>query len=105
MFDNIVILRTANENSLIDIGLVAESLLFYDKVHLLLTRGTLHSLLNDLGAEGFDRLLDRPEIRASFWNQNFGTVSNTNGALRTLNFSVFEVGSKRVNFKAAETVD
>src|SRR5258708_8157790 len=104
MFDNIVLLRTVSENAVIDIGLVAESLLFYDKVHLLLTRGTLHSLLNDLGAEGFDRLLDRPEIRASFWNQNFGTVSNTNGGLRTLNFSVFEVGNKRGNFKAAETI-
>jgi hypothetical protein len=48
MFDNIANLKTANKDSLIDIGLVAESLLFYEKVHLLLTRGTLHSLLNDL---------------------------------------------------------
>jgi hypothetical protein len=105
MFDNIVILRTANKDSLIDIGLVAESLLFYDKVHLLLTGGTLASLLKDLGAEGFDQLLDRPEIRASFWRQNFGTVSNTSGGLRTHNFAVFEVGTKRGNFKASESIE
>ncbi len=106
MFDNIMILRTANENSLIDIGLIAESLLFYDKVHLLLNRGTLHSLLNDLGAEGFDGLLDRPEIRVSFWNQNFGTVSNTNRGLRTHKFGVFEVGDNRkAKLKPADTIE
>jgi hypothetical protein len=106
MFDNIVILKTANKDSLIDVGLIAESLLFYDKVHLLLTRGTIHSLLNDLGAEGFDRLLERPEIRASLWNQNFGTVSNSNGGLKAHNFAVFEVGRKGGGtFKAADTIE
>ncbi|WP_457492218.1 hypothetical protein [Tardiphaga sp. P5_C7] len=104
MFDNVSILRTGNRGSFIDLGLLAESLLFYDKVHLLLSRGTMHSLLVDLGAEGFDRLLARPEVRVSFWNENFGVISSSNNGLRAHNFGVFEVGKGGKN-KRAETVE
>jgi hypothetical protein len=43
MFDNIVIFRNSqNGGPLIDTGMLAEALLFYGNVHLLLNRGTLH---------------------------------------------------------------
>ena len=44
MFDNIVVYRNSNSGQLIDLGMLAEALLFYDRVHLLLNRGTLSSL-------------------------------------------------------------
>jgi hypothetical protein len=105
MFDNITILKTANKDSLIDVGLIAESMLFYDHVHLLFAGGNLGSLLKDIGAENFDQLLARPEIRASFWNENFGTISNANGGLRTHNFGVFEIGAKKGKFKPEEVIE
>jgi hypothetical protein len=80
---------------LIDLGMLAEALLFYDKVHLLLNRGTLTSLLLELGADGVDRLLDRPELRVSYLKQNFGTLSGSSGGLQSLNFGIFEVGGLR----------
>jgi len=96
MFDNIVIFRnTQSSGPLIDAGTLAEALLFYGKVHLLLNRGTLASLWGELGVDGFDRLLDRPEIRVSYLTENFGTLGTTTGGLRSYNFAIFEVGGMK----------
>lgn len=93
MFDRIVIVRTSRTDSLIDLGTLAEILLFYDNIQLVLNRGTLTSLLRDLGADGFDRLLERPEIKTSFWSQDHGTISAGPPAMREHNFSVFEIAT------------
>lgn len=96
MFDNIVIYRNISAAQPISVGMLAEAMLFYGNVHLLLNRGTLSSLLVQLGTDGIDRLLDRPdEIRLSYLRQNFGTLGNTTGGLRALNFGIFEVGGLR----------
>ena len=93
MFDNIVIFRNRQDGGPpIDTGMLAEALLFYGNVHLLINRGTLGALWNDLGADGVDRLLDRPEIRLSYLRQNFGTVGSDQGGLRNYNFTIFEIG-------------
>jgi hypothetical protein len=92
MFDNIVIFRNAQTGPPIDTGMLAEALLFYGNVHLLLNRGTLASLLQDLGADGVDRLIERPEVRFSYLAQNFGTLGNTVGGLRSHTFRIFEIG-------------
>ncbi len=93
MFDNIVIFRNRQDGGPpIDTGMLAEALLFYGNVHLLINRGTLGALWNDLGADGVDRLLDRPEIRLSYLRQNFGTVGSDQGGLRNYNFAIFEIG-------------
>src|SRR5437879_1453914 len=92
MFDNIVIFRNQNSGPLIDTGMLAEALLFYGNVHLLLNRGTLASLWTELGADGVDRLLDRPEVRLSYLRESFGTLSATTGGLRSHNFAIFQVG-------------
>jgi len=98
MFDNIVIYRNETSPRPIGAGSLAEAMLFYGKVHLLLSGGTLTSLLQQLGAEGINQLLDRPEIRLSYLKQQFGTLSNTVGGLGSLNFGIFEFagsGGKR----------
>jgi hypothetical protein len=96
MFDNIVVYRNShNIGPLINKGLLAEALLFYGNVHLLLNRGTLSALWNELGTDGIERLLDRPEIRFSYLQQNFGTVSAGPLGLKNYNFAIFEIGSTR----------
>ena len=93
MFDNIVIFRNSqNSGPLIDKGMLAEALLFYENVHLLLNRGTLSALWNELGIDGVDRLLDRPEVRFSYLRQNFGTMGSSTHGLRNYNFAIMEVG-------------
>jgi hypothetical protein len=95
MFDNIVVFRNSQSGPPINTGMLAEALLFYGNVHLLLNRGTLSSLLSDLGADGVDRLLERPEVRVSYLTQNFGTLGSTVGALRSYGFGIFEVGGTK----------
>jgi len=92
MFDNIVVFRNNQNGTLIDKGMLAEALLFYDKVHLLLNRGTLSALWNQLGAEGVDRLIDRPEVRISYLCQNFGTIGTGQPGLRSYNYAIFQLG-------------
>lgn len=94
MFDSIVVYRNSRMGALIDTGLLAEALLFYGNVHLLLNRGTLASLLTQLGPDVFTQLLDRPEIRASYMTQNYGTLGTTVGGLRHYNFAFFELGRR-----------
>jgi hypothetical protein len=94
LFDNVVIYRNSNNGRLIDVGLLSEALLFYDRVHLLLSGGTLTSLLTDLGADGFDRLMERPELRISYLRENFGTLGNSRGGLKSLNFGIFEFSGR-----------
>jgi hypothetical protein len=90
-----LVYRNAQIGPLIDIGMLAETLLFYGNVHLLLNRGTLSSLVTELGADGMDRLLDIPEIRISYMTQNFATLGSTTGGLRSYGFGIFEVGGMK----------
>jgi hypothetical protein len=88
----VIFRNSQNSGPPIDTGMLAEALLFYGNVHLLLNRGTLGALWNELGADGVDRLLERPEVRFSYLRQNFGTVGSTSGGLRNYNYAIFQVG-------------
>jgi hypothetical protein len=90
MFDNIVIYRNDTSARPISAGSLAEAMLFYGRVHLLLSGGTLSSLLTQLGTEGMIQLMAKPEVHLSYLKQNFGTMGNTVGGLRSLSFGIFE---------------
>jgi hypothetical protein len=107
MFDNIVVYRNNQTSTLIDKGVLAEALLFYDRVHLLLNRGTLSALWNQLGAEGVDRLIDRPEVRISFLRQNFCTVGNGPPGLRVYGYGIVQAGgtTKRSKLSKQEELE
>jgi hypothetical protein len=80
MFDFIVIKGFGAERQ-IDIGLLAETLLFYQKVHLILDLGSLTLLVQKLGDKGVLDLLDRPEVSASFQRNFSGVMSEQDAAL------------------------
>lgn len=93
MFDSIVIYRNSrNIGPPIEKGLLAETLLFYGNVHLLLNRGTLSGLWTDIGTSGIERLLERPEVRFSYMRENFGTIGTGPPGLRSYNYAIFEIG-------------
>lgn len=87
MFEKIVI-RRSNKSSGIDVGIIAECLLFYRKSHILLDHGSLISLIDQLNIHGLIDLLERPEVESSYSQKHFGTQYENPGGL--FDFVVFE---------------
>lgn len=72
MFESIAIRRLETEDQPLDIGLLAETLLFYQKAHLLLDRGSLASLLKSVGPDHLQYLLDNKFATAAFYRDTLG---------------------------------
>ena len=90
MFERALIRRL--DGSEIDIGLIAETIFFYGKTHLLLDRSLLLGLAQALSVSDLERLLESGAVQLSYKTGNFGVVSA--GALRSHQFVGFFVGSK-----------
>ena len=96
MFDFIVFRRTGATQNFIDVGLLAETLLFYQKVHIVLDQGSIEEFIKVIGVDQLVSLLERPYVTASF-QRNMTAVLNTNG-IRLYNYAIFSVdqpGDKR----------
>jgi hypothetical protein len=91
MFEFAVLRRTGNNEDVIDVGLLAETLLFYERVHLLLDGGSLTYLLKTIGPDFLLNVLDRNGVSASFIRENLGTLTNTNNGLQSHSFAQFTV--------------
>jgi len=89
MLEFAILRRTGNNHDLVDIGLFAETLLFYERVHLLLDGGTLDYLLKTIGPDLLLYVLDRSGVSASFARENLGTITHTNNGLQSHNFGQF----------------
>jgi hypothetical protein len=100
LFDLVVLRRNSLGEQVIDVGLLAETLLFYQKVHLLLDAGTLTYLVKVLGGDLLIELFDRGGITASYLRDTLGTVTHTNNGMTTHNFAEFRFDpgkQKRLN--------
>lgn len=78
MFEN-TILRSSKDNSPISAGQIAEALLYYQKVHIFIDRGTLFNLIQQLGIDRFLVLLERPEISAVYCEEILCVSSDSEG--------------------------
>ena len=76
MFEKIVIRRN-NNRQLIDPGAFAETLLFYDNVHLLLDRGSLDAVLRAVGADNLLQLIKDKRVTATILTDHLGAHTNT----------------------------
>jgi hypothetical protein len=85
MFEKALI-RGAGVDGAVDIGLVAETLLFYRSTHLILDMGSLPALSTQLGADGLLTLLQRPEVTASYCPETPTVLTNTNRGLAQHDF-------------------
>jgi hypothetical protein len=85
MFEKAVI-RGAGIDGAVDIGLVAETLLFYRSTHLLLDMGSLSALTTQLGVDGLLTLLHRPEVTASYCPETPTVLTNTTSGLSQHDF-------------------
>jgi hypothetical protein len=76
VFEQVVIRRHESRGKLIDPGLLAESLLFYERVHLLLDGGCLRGLLTTIGPDVLLNLLDQKRVTATCLTDNLGIFTN-----------------------------
>ena len=78
MFDRVV-LRRAENGSLVTAGQIAEALLYYQSVHLVLDPGTLMALAQQVGLARLKALLELPRLSAVFCEETIGTFTNKVG--------------------------
>jgi hypothetical protein len=88
MFEHIV-LRRAEHGLPISVGQIAEALLYYQKVHLFLDRGTLRGLIECLGPAATLQLLRRPEVTAVYCEENLGTHTSSVGVTQFHGYVAF----------------
>lgn len=74
-----------------DAGLLAETLFFYEHVHLLMDGATLGSLLRSIGPDTLIRLLRDKRMTVTFLADSLGTVTSTNYGLSRHNYAAFKI--------------
>ena len=84
MFDRLCIRSTGTLGAApgLDLGLLAESLLFYGKVHLVAIRSVLTELVRLLGADLTVRLAEEERIQISYCNRFSAVYSEDAGTPR-----------------------
>jgi hypothetical protein len=90
MFDHIV-LRRAETGEAISAGLIAESLLYYQRVHLILDRGTIGTLAQRIGTQGILKLLQRPEVSAVYNEELLATYTETTSGFQIHRYDAITV--------------
>src|SRR5438105_14494696 len=69
MLEHIAVRTALDEKGRLDVGLLAEGILFYGQVHLILDRGMLGELTIEIGAATLLRLLRSGYVRATFMRE------------------------------------
>lgn len=105
MFENIVVRHIKAGDDVISPGKLAEVLLFYDNVHLLLEHGSLVGLLNSIGPDRLNSLLENGFLTASYLKQSFGTYTDNSGGLTKCNFTTYHFGGNKDGKKLKKDAD
>jgi hypothetical protein len=90
MFEHIVLRRTAGGLP-ISAGQIAEALLYYQKVHIVVDRGTLQNLVRQIGTGHILALLRRAEISAVYCEEILGTYTDSAGVSQYHNYVSMKV--------------
>ncbi|MBX7169324.1 MAG: hypothetical protein K1X74_23530 [Pirellulales bacterium] len=88
VFEKIVLRRTET-GSPITAGQIAEALLFYQNVHLLIDMGSLGNLVRQLGVGNLLTLLNRSDCSAVYCEEILGTQSHAVGPLNAHAYAAF----------------
>ena len=90
MFESIIIRKLPNQDEGIDAGLLAEALLFYNSVHLLLDHGSLVRLLKTIGPDAILHLIEGGYMKATYFRNSFGTHTNRDSGVPVYDFIAYE---------------
>jgi len=95
MFDHVVLRRAEGEGGVpISAGRIAEALLYYQHVHLVIDHGTLLALIAQLGAQRLLSLLRRPDLSAVYTEEILAIVTEAVGVLQVHRCAAIEMGSQ-----------
>jgi len=96
MFDHVVLNRSVDGPS-VTFGEIAEALLFYQSVHIILDRSSLAGLINKIGPNNVLKILAYPNVKATYIEEFVGvhTEQTSSGPEHTL-VSVNVVGGEAV---------
>ncbi|WP_394672130.1 hypothetical protein [Limnobacter sp.] len=98
MFESIV-LRKSEIGQNISAGHIAEALLYYQKVHLVLCPGTLIQLLKQIGINSTLSLLRRHDVSAVYCEETLGTKTEQLGVFQIHNYvAITLAGHKELEF-------
>jgi hypothetical protein len=76
LFDFVVFRRTGTEK-LLDSGLFAETLLFYQKVHIVFDSGSIIEFVREIGLKLLVEILHRNDVSASFQRDVTSVMTKT----------------------------
>lgn len=91
MFEAIVLREPPMKGGRLDLGQIAEALLFYSNVQFLLNRSSLILLLKQAGPGNFLRLLDHQDFRFSYFRDDPCVLSQGPDSRRLHRFTCFEM--------------
>lgn len=102
MFENLLARKTDRATGHLDVGSLAEALLFYQNVHLVLGARTLATLLREIKAETFINLLKSRRLSASLQRDDFAVLTNTKNGVPLHTFTGIQLtktatGTKRLD--------
>lgn len=88
MFEHIV-LRRAEGGTPISAGQIAQALLFYQRVHAIIDRGSFLSLVKSIGVDNLIALLSQPSFSAVYTEEQLATITNDVGPMKVHRFDAF----------------
>lgn len=91
MFEKIVV-RTSTDGTSLTLGELAEALLFYQNVHIILDHGSLNGFLLKLGVSKFLELFSRPNVSGVYVEELLGTQTQIFGVTPRYMFGAFTLG-------------
>ncbi|MDP3651959.1 MAG: hypothetical protein Q8R67_09785 [Rhodoferax sp.] len=94
MFEHIV-LRRAEGGLAISAGQIAEALLYYQKLHIVIDRGTLFQLIKQIGLGRILTLLHRSDVSAVYCEEMLGTQTDLVGVTQRHNYIAFTLSGNK----------
>jgi hypothetical protein len=91
-----VVLRRADGGQAVSAGQIAEALLFYQKVHLVIDRGTLLALVKQIGMPQLLSLLQRQDFSAVYCEEILGTSTDNVGAFQIHSLVAFTLSGDQI---------
>jgi hypothetical protein len=94
MFEHIV-LRRAERGHPISVGQIAEALLYYQRLHIFIDRGTLFQLIKQVGTSRVLTLLNRAEVSAVYCEEMLGIQTDSVGVSQRHNCIAFTLAGHK----------
>jgi hypothetical protein len=77
MFQTALIRKHRDGTNVVDAGTIAETLLFYQRVHVVANRGLLAGLIREIGQESFIELVEDKHLTITFAREIIGVLTQT----------------------------